>query len=97
MDHYILSRKTHEDIDEIYDFGIYEFGKNKALDYLIELRTYFQFILDNPRIGKHRNEIKEGLYSFPYASHIIFYRAFNTHIRIVRVLHGSRDLKKFLK
>ncbi len=97
MDHYILSRKTQEDIDEIYDFGIYEFGKNKALDYLIELRTYFQFLLDNPRIGKNRNEIKKGLYSFPYASHIIFYRVFTTHIRIVRVLQGSRDLKKFLK
>lgn len=97
MHHYILSRKTQEDIDEIYEFGSNEFGKNKSLDYLIELRAHFQFLLDNPIIGKHRSEIKEGLYSFPYASHIIFYRVFNTHIRIVRVLHGSRDLKKFLK
>lgn len=97
MDHYILSRKTQEDIDEIYNYGSYEFGKNKALDYLMELQTYFQFLLDNPEIGKHRYEIKEGLYSFPYASHIIFYRIFDANIRIVRVLHGSRDLKKFLK
>ncbi len=97
MDHYILSRQTQKDIDEIYDYGSQKIGKSQALNYLIELRSYFQFLLNNPNIGKHRIEIKEGLYSFPYASHIIFYRLFNTHIRIVRVLHGSRDLKKFLK
>lgn len=29
-------------------------------------------------------------------SHIIFYRICTDHIRIVRVLHGSRDLPQFL-
>lgn len=97
MNHYILSRKTQEDIDEIYDFGSRKFGDNQALDYLIELRSYFQLLLNNPDIGKQRNEIRKGLYSFPYASHIIFYRIFKNHIRIVRVLPGSRDLINFLK
>lgn len=97
MDYYILSRRTKEDIDAIYDFGIWKFGKEQALDYLIELRARFELILKNPGIGKHRGEIKKGLYSFPYASHTIFYRIFQNHVRIVRVLHGSRDLRKFLK
>lgn len=97
MDHYILSRKTKEDIDDIYDFGSEKFGQDKALDYLIGLRGYFKFLVSNPDTGKHRNEIKKGLYSFPYASHIIFYRIFKKHIRIVRVLHGSRDFQRFLR
>lgn len=95
MDYYILSEKTKEDIDSIYDFGNQKFGKDQALSYLIELRSYFEILLKNPNIGKQRDEIKEGLLSFPYASHIIFYRIFKNHIRIVRVLHGSRDLRKF--
>ncbi|MDT0646038.1 type II toxin-antitoxin system RelE/ParE family toxin [Zunongwangia sp. F260] len=97
MDQYILSQKSHEDIDDIYDFGADKFGEDQALEYLIGLRTHFEFLLKNPHIGKKRDEIKEGLFSFPYVSHIVFYRVFNNHIRIVRVLHGSRDLKKFLK
>jgi len=97
MNHYILSQKTQEDIDEIYDFGSRKFGENQALDYLITLRSYFQLLLKNPYIGKQRNGIKEGLYSFPCASHIIFYGIFSSNIRIVRVLHGSRDFIKFLK
>ncbi|WP_026755266.1 type II toxin-antitoxin system RelE/ParE family toxin [Sediminibacter sp. Hel_I_10] len=97
MNHYILSKKTQEDIEAIYEFGVYKFGQDQALNYLIELRNHFELLLKNPEIGKQRDEIKDGLYSFPYASHIIFYRIVKKHLRIVRVLHGSRDLRKFLK
>ncbi len=92
----MLSRKPQEDIDSIYNVGIRKFGKEQALDYLIELRANFELLPRNPGIGKHRNEIKEGLYRFPQASHIIFYRLFQNHIRIMGILHGSRDLRKFL-
>jgi toxin ParE1/3/4 len=97
MDHYTLSKKTQEDIEAIYDFGFQKFGQDQAINYLIELRSYFDLLLQNPEIGKQRNEIRKGLYSFPYASHIIFYRIFRNHLRIVSILHGSRDLKNFLK
>ena len=97
MDRYVLSRKTQEDIESIYEFGVQKFGQDQALNYLIGLRTYFQLLSENPNIGRKRNGIKSGLFSFPYASHVIFYRIYRTHIRIVRVLHGSRDLMKLLK
>jgi toxin ParE1/3/4 len=97
MDHYILSRKSQEDIEAIYNFGKNKFGKDQALKYLLELRDCFELLLRNSSIGKQRSEIKQGLFSLPYASHIIFYRIFRDHIRIVRVLHGSRDLRSFLK
>lgn len=97
MDKYILSRKTQEDIDEIFEYGVEKFGKDKAIEYLIDLKSYFELLLENPDIGKNRNEIKIGLISFPFRSHIIFYRLFSKHIRIVRVLYGGRDLVRFLK
>ncbi len=95
MVYYNLSEKTQEDIDSIYDNGHQKFGKDQALNYLIEPRSYFELLLKNPNIGKQRDEIREGIFSFPYASHIIFFRISKNHIRIVRVLHGSRDLRKF--
>lgn len=97
MQCYILSQKTKEDIEAIFDFGCQKFGKEQALNYLTGLRSHFELLLKHPDIGKKRDEIKEGLYSFPYASHIIFYRFLRDQIRIVRVLHGSRDIRKFLK
>ena len=45
--------------------------------------------------GKYFINAQVGVFSFPYASHIIFYGIFRNHIPIARVLHGSRDLRKF--
>ena len=97
MDYYILSQKAQEDIEATYDFGFRRFGKEQALYYLTGMQSHFELLLKNSGIGKQRDEIKKGLYSIPYASHVIFFRILKNHIRIVRVLHGSRDLKKFLK
>ena len=73
MDKYVLSKKSQEDIESIYDYGKYRFGKDRAIQYLIELKNCFENISENPEIGKKRNEIKKDLYSFPYISHVIFY------------------------
>jgi toxin ParE1/3/4 len=96
MVRYILSEEAENDIEQIFDFGEYKFGRSQAIDYLIGLQDHFEALANNPDIGKQRNEIKKGLYSLPYVSHIIFYRILRNHIRIVRVLYGGRDLVKFL-
>jgi toxin ParE1/3/4 len=94
MSNYVLSKETQKDIDEIFEFGVYKFGHHQALNYLIDLGSNFKTLSENPNIGKKRDEIKQGLYSLPFCSHIIFYRILPTHIRIVRVLHGSKDLSR---
>ena len=97
MSKYVLSQEADNDIEEIFEFGEYKFGKARALSYLIQMEEHFVLLAENPGIGKKRNEIKEGLFSLPYVSHIIFYRILENNIRIVRVLYGGRDLVRFLK
>ena len=62
---------------------------------LSSIESVLNLLLSNPKLGKTRNEIKFGLRSISHSSHIIFYRILKRHIRIVRVLHGSRDLPSF--
>lgn len=93
---YILSQEADNDIEDIFKYGEYRFGTSRAIEYLIGLNEHFKAIAKNPNIGKDRKEIKDGLFSFPYISHIIFYRKMKGYIRIVRVLYGGRDLVKFL-
>lgn len=94
---YHLSIAAEQDIGEIYDYGVYRFGNDQAIKYLTELDFTFNQIVKNPELGKKRDEIKVGLRSLPKNSHVIFYRLIEDSIRIVRVLHGSRDLIKFLQ
>ncbi|MEM0933566.1 MAG: type II toxin-antitoxin system RelE/ParE family toxin [Bacteroidota bacterium] len=97
MNRYVLAEAAKNDLQEIYDFGIYKFGYAQATNYLEDLQGYFNALTKNPDIGKHRDEIKAGLYSLPHVSHVIFYRILPDRIRIVRVLHGRSDIPKHLK
>lgn len=93
---YILSEEAKSDIDKIYEFGKDTFGHNQAVTYLIGLEEHFNKLSANYHIGRTREDIKKGLYSLPYISHVIFYRILKDKIRIVRVLYGGRDLIRFL-
>ena len=92
---YILSEIADKDLEDIFDYTFDEFGYDQAEKDLLEIEEIFQNLIANPQIGKKRDEIKQGLYSFPKDNHIIFYRILDNHIRIVRVLHGSRDISKY--
>jgi len=46
-----------------------------------------------PRMGRARDELLPGLRSFVVDRYIVFFRPVDDTIEIVRVLHGSRNLK----
>ncbi|HHZ83589.1 MAG TPA: hypothetical protein EYN60_06230, partial [Nitrospirales bacterium] len=56
----------------------------------------FDRLIENPKFGKAREEIRAELRSLVWEQHVVFYRMIEDHIRIVRILHGSRDVRKFL-
>lgn len=88
----LLSEIADADLEDIFDYTVNEIGFEQAVKYLTEIEEIFLHLLINPESGRKRNEIKEDLYSFPKDNHIIFYRILDDHIRIVRVLHGSKDI-----
>lgn len=92
----ILSKAADIDLEDIFDYTLEEFGLDQAIFYVSGFDEVFGVISGNPEIGRERKEIREGLRSFSKERHVIFYRILNDHIRIVRILHGSRDLPKFV-
>lgn len=93
---YFLSVEADADLGEIFDYTEQEFGIEQAATYLSELEIILLALVVNPKSGRERNEIRAGLRSMIFNSHVIFYRICDDHLRVVRVLHGSRDLPKFL-
>ena len=94
---YLLSSEADRDVEEIFDYTFDIFGLDQAVKYLSELEGLLSNLCLNPEIGKTRDEIRDELRSFPYESHIIFYRILPDHIRVVRILHSSRDILKFFE
>ncbi len=95
---YIISEPAKLDINDIYEFSIIEFGLDQTITYLMQMEEVFKIIEKHHYIGTSRNHISNDLFSFPFKSHIIFYRiAPLTEIIILRILHGSRDVPKHFK
>lgn len=94
---YELSQAADQDVEDIYDYTALHFGEEQAIEYLLDLKKLFIALSDNPKLGRVRDEIKPGLRSFSKASHVIFYRILDSRLRIVRVLHASRDITRFNK
>jgi toxin ParE1/3/4 len=93
---YELSQQADKDLQEIYDYTAAKFGADQAIKYLVGLEDLFHLLCTHPHTGRMRNEIRKGVRSNSYVSHVVFYRVVEKHIRIVRILHASRDIPKFL-
>lgn len=96
VSHYLLSQDAEIDLGDIFDYTEQEFGSAQASGYLLELETVFNQLIISPKLGRERDEIRANLRSIVHSAHVIFYRVRADHIRIVRVLHTSRDLSRFL-
>ena len=94
LDFYELSTEADFDLEEIFDYTQINHSATQAIKYLTELDYLFNQLVSNPEMGRKRNEIKQGLFSLVAAEHIVFYRILEKRIRIVRVLHGSKDIPR---
>lgn len=92
--HYVLSDIAELDISDIYDYTLTKHGVAQAATYLSGLDRFLETLVEQPTMGKARPEIREGLQSFQYEHHVVFYRLLDDHIRIVRILHSSRDIPR---
>src|SRR4051794_8888702 len=52
----------------------------------------YQSLASFPLMGRSREELAQGLRSYPVGKYLIFYRPIDAGIEVVRVLHGARDL-----
>jgi len=94
---YELSSKADQDICDIFDYTKAKFGLDQAVSYVGAFNECFYQLIENPELGRKRDEIREELRSISSDSHIVFYRIFKGRIRIVRILHSSRDLPKYFQ
>jgi toxin ParE1/3/4 len=51
-----------------------------------------QLLASHPSLGPERNDIREGLRYIRAGQYLVLYQVAGQAVRIVRVLHGRRDL-----
>ena len=88
-------RVTPRALDDLKNIGRYterQWGKRQRNTYLKALEKRFNWLADNPKLGKHRPDIAKGYYSFPQGEHVVFYLIREKGIEFIGVPHKEMDI-----
>lgn len=91
---YRLTRRARRDILNIWSH-IAEDSESAADGFIDLLLHHFRLLGDVPYAGRQREELRSGYRSFPVGDYLIFYRIQEPGVRIMHVVHGRRDLKRY--
>ena len=89
-----------EDIDEVFDYLALEAGLDIALRFEAGVMDTAKKITLHPKIGVQRpysEDIELDLRMIPVSDmecYLLYYTPNETEIIVLRVIHGSRDMKK---
>ena len=99
MPKYTLSPNAIEDLKGIWDYTASQWGISQADKYLAQIETRFDYLADNPKHGRKRDEIRVDFRSYLEGKHVIFYREKldKTGIEIIGVLHQRQDVERYFK
>lgn len=84
---YYLSEEAANDLDNIWIYGLSQWGLKQADGYHQKIMDMLGFLAENPTIGLDRKELDRSYQSYIIGSHIVFFRIYQDQIKIIRILH----------
>jgi len=86
---YKFTQDARADLLNIRKYTLKTWGREQSVKYLQELNKTLLLLSDSPSIGIQRTDISLITFSFPYASHIIYYTLDKKTLVIFAVLHKN--------
>lgn len=91
-----IAAAARDDLRNIARYTEREWGADQARRYLHALRSRLALLRERPRLGRPREELALGLRSLLCGRHVIFYKDREERIEVIRILHGSMDVRRHL-
>ncbi|HED34076.1 MAG TPA: type II toxin-antitoxin system RelE/ParE family toxin [Gammaproteobacteria bacterium] len=98
---YRIRALVQADLESIWLYTCEQWGVEQADTYLNALILRFEWLADNPTLGKSRDDIKQGYFCFPEGMHLVFYiineqSAKNKMIEIIGIPHQQMGTIEYL-
>lgn len=92
MTTFTLTNNAKEDMKELKNYSLKQFGPKVTHEYLSGMLTTLQSLADNWQVGRNEAEVLNipDVRSFPYMRHMIYYISTPPNIVIIGVLHQRR-------
>ncbi|MCR9130449.1 MAG: type II toxin-antitoxin system RelE/ParE family toxin [Alphaproteobacteria bacterium] len=88
---WILSPAAAQDIRRIAEKSRQDWGLDHSIAYAEALFAALDRVAQYPDAGRHRDDLKAGVRSWPIRSHVLFYRVLDGRVEVARVLHHRQD------
>lgn len=86
-----VAPEADQDLVDISSY-IGEDNAIRAVTFVREIFDKFRVIAEPPQSFAVRDDVTSGLRAANLGSYIIFFVDYDTHVRIVRVMHGARNI-----
>ena len=97
INQYRITPRAAQDLKSIGRYTLETWGRDQRNKYLFDIEKRFEWLAENPGRGRHRPEIREGYFSYPQGSHIIFYLKRVGGIDIIGIPHQRMDIVKYFQ
>lgn len=81
-------------MEAVWLFSLSEWGARQADRYIDDLTNAFIFLAHSPKAGTASDDIRQGYKRYPVIRHVVYYRATEYGIEIMRVLHDRMLAKR---
>lgn len=88
--------RARADLDGIWEYTVEKWNSEQAGAYLYAIDQALKLLRTNPRLGRSAQHIRQDLFKFPVASHVIYYMLTSRNLVVVRILHKSMDVERHL-
>lgn len=82
-----LTRDAQQDLTVIRSYTAQQWGQEQSRKYLQNMRSMIELLVEFPGQGTAREDVGEGVCSFPCGSHLLYYRIEREKLVIFAVLH----------
>src|SRR5947209_19855385 len=91
-----VSEHAKLDLLEIWEF-ISRDNLRAADRMVVKIESKYKLLARFPRMGQYRNDLGEGMRTFPEGNYLIVYRVIDDRVSIERVLHGARKIEDLFR
>ena len=92
---YRITLRAQQDLMNIGRYTLEKWGKEQRNLYLNAIEERFKLIAENPYMGRHRPDVKEGYYSYIQGAHVISYLIQKSGIDIIGIPHQRMDIMNY--
>ena len=92
-----LTRDAQQDLKAIRRYTVDRWGQEQSRKYLEGMQNTIRLLAEFPVQGLARQDVDAGVFSFPYGSHMLYYRLEEEQLMVFAVLHQRMVPERHLK